>query len=636
MFFFLKTDPNLQLQISTTMNDGSLSPIASPSPNSRNQFVAPSNKGRMIMNPQSPSSNFHHLGRPVSTQLQRQQSQNRLNLSPFSPQASTPQSPLDAFPGSPSSDIFARPSMDEQQFLHTSQTQKPIAQQQSPAHPSASNMNFGQVNQGQNQTQTNVRQLENIGGYVPAPGTPRPSFNQGQARATVYARPDMFSKPPFVMGSPRNDQFSPQSPQDQNNRQLRDLLQRQQAPTNLPASAPPVNVTGPSFSMENDQLKNQVQQSQQKAMTLASQKQQQGDNTFRQPLPPGMRQPRIQSMVGGQMIRSTQIVNPQRMIMNPENRPRLGMRPVLGPQQMLAAQQQQNQMVMNQQRMTLNSSGSFNQVQSEMISQGQQGLNEQNAMISQRIVAQNVIMQPNIQSGQVNPQVQVLERNDSIQVPTTINQAANSSDVEGIPDSVTAELEKLEQDKNVGMDEVSDDILTGLETGLGDDEDDLLDSLTDMGMGDGENIFNILEYADPELDTTDDEKTNILDTLELDESENTKEEKLKNLEADKLLKSNSAIQAQQQANLQRAQVLVPGSSNIINPIPSTINQIDPQSLNQNTSTSQQGQIINQVGGQQIVQVGNFQRQQIRIKAIPPNQISDIQHIHQQMMAQVRR
>lgn len=338
------------------------------------------------------------------------------------------------------------------------------------------------------------------------------------------------------------------------------------------------------------------------------------------------------------------------MIMSPDNRPRLGIRPgpVLNPQQILAVQQQQqhqlqqNQMGMNQQRMTLNSPGNFNQVQGEMMSQGQPSMVDQNSLISQRMVGQNVAMQQNIQGGQVNPQAQALGRNDNNQIPTTINQAGNGTDVEGIPDSVTAELEKLEQDKNVGMDEVSDDILTGLETGLGDDEDDLLDSLTDMGMGDGENIFNILEYADPELDTTDDEKTNILDTLELDESENAKEEKLKNLEAEKLAKANAAINAQQQANMQRAHVPVPGNSNAINQIPSALNQqLDPQNLNQNAGPSQQGQqIINQVGGQQIVLnqhggINNFQRQQIRIKAIPPNQISDIQHIHQQMMAQVR-
>lgn len=643
-YYTLATDPNIQLQISTTMNDGSMSPVASPSPNSRNQFVPPSNKGRMMMNPQSPSSSFQHPGRPVLAQIQRQQSQNRMTQSPFSPQA-TPQSPHDVFPGSPSNESFARSPLDEQQFLHSPLTPKPVVQQQSPVHSgSGSNMNFGQINQinqinqGQNQPPSpNIRPLDNMGGYVQAPGTPRPSFNPGQARATVYARPDMFNKPPFAMGGLRTDQFSPQSPQDQNNRQLRDLLQRQQAPTNLPSPVPQTNISAPTFSMESDQMKNQqilpIQQAQQQAQIAQKQ---QNDNTFRQPLPPGMRQPRMQSMVGGQMIRTTQLVNPQRMIMNPDSRPRLGIRPgtVLNPQQMLAVQQQQqNQIGMNQQRMVINSTGNFNQVQGEMMSQGQPGIVDQNALIAQRMsqAGHNVIMQQNIQGGQINPQAQTSGGGDNLQVPTSVNQAGNPTDLEGIPDSVTAELEKLEQDENVGMDGVGD-ILGG----LGDDDEDLLDSLTaEMGAD-----FNILEYADPELDTTDDEKTNLLDSLELDDSENAKEEKLKNLETEKLAKANLGNNSQQ-VIIQRPHVPMPGNPNLVSQIPSTVNQIDPQNINQNPGTSQQGQqIINQIGGQQIVlnQQGginnNIPRQQIRFKAVP-NQISEIQQIHQQMMLQVK-
>lgn len=600
-----------------------------------------------MMNPQSPSSSFQHPGRPVSAQLQRQQSQQRLNQSPFSPQATTPQSPHEAFPGSPSNDGFVRPPA-EDQFSHSPQTPKPIMQQQSPIHAGGSNMNFGQLNPNQSQPQPpNIRPLDNMSGYVQSPGTPRPSFNPGQTRTTVYARPDMFSKPPFAMGGGRPEHFvpqqiqSPQSPQDQNNRQLRDLLQRQQAPTNLPSPGPQTNISAPTFPLDNEQLKNQqnmqaqqVQQQQGQASQVLS-----SDNTFRQPLPPGMRQPRMQGMVGGQMIRSTQLVNTQRMIMNPDSRPRLsGIRPgaVLSPQQMLAVQQQ-NQLGLAQQRMAI-SPGNFNQ--SEMMSQGQPGIvgsNDQNSMLGQRMAqsGQNVIMQQNIQSGQANAQPQSSGGNENIQVPTTVNQAGNPTDAEGIPDSVTAELEKLEQDENVGMDGVGD-ILGG----LGDDDDDLLDSLTaEMGAD-----FNILEYADPELDTTDDEKTNLLDSLELDDSENAKEEKLKNLEVEKLAKSNVVINPQQQAIMQqqmqnRSHVPMP-NQNIINQIPSTVNQIDTQNMNQNSGPSQQGQqIVNQIGGQQIVlhhqgANNNFQRQQVRIKAIPPNQIPEIQQIHQQMMMQV--
>lgn len=645
---FTVTDPNIQLQISTNMNDASISPVASPSPNSRNQFIPPSNKGRMMMNPQSPSSSFQHPGRPVSTQLQRQQSQQRMNQSPFSPQTSTPQSPHEVFPGSPSSEVFARPPSDEQQFLHSPQTPKPIVQQQSPIHVGSSNMSFSQINQSQSQPQQPIiRPLDNMGGYVQAPGTPRPSFNPGQTRTTVYARPDMFSKPPFanIMGNARSDHFSPQpnqspqSPQDQNNRQLRDLLQRQQAPTNLPSPIPQPNISMPNFSIDNDQMKNQqnilVSQTQQQIQVSQAQS---TDNTFRQPLPPGMRQPRMQSMVGGQMIRSTQLVNPQRMIMNPDNRPRLGIRPgsILNPQQMLAVQQQQNQIGIPQQRMALNSSSNFSQ--GEIISQGQTGIvgsTDQNTMLVQRMAQtnQSTILQQNIQSGLVSAHPQTSGGNETMQVPTTVNQTGNPTDAEGIPDSVTAELEKLEQDENVGMDGVGD-ILGG----LGDDDDDLLDSLTaEMGAD-----FNILEYADPELDTTDDEKTNLLDSLELDESENAKEEKMKNLEGEKLGKSN-IIGAPPQLNVQqniqnRTHISLPGNQN--SQIPSTVNSIDTQNMNQNSGSSQQNpQIINQIGQQVVLNqqggINNFQRQQVRIKAIPPNQIPEIQQIHQQMMLQVK-
>lgn len=627
------TDTNIQLQISTTMNDGSMSPVASPSPNSRNQFIPPANKGRIMMNPQSPSSSFQHPGRPVSTQLQRQNSQQRMNLSPFSPQATTPQSPHDSFPGSPSNENFVRPAMEEQQFLHSPQTQKPIVQQQSPVHQAAGlNMNFAQ-NQNQQQA-ANIRPLDSMGGYIQAPGTPRPSFNPGQTRPTVYARPDMFNKPTFAMGVTRTDQFSPQPPQEQDNRQLRDLLQRQQAPTNLPSPLPQANLAAPSFGMENDQMKQQNMGAQQIQQAQAIQKQQ-GDNTFRQPLPPGMRQPRMQSMVGGKMIRTTQLVNPQRMIMNPENRPRLGIRPgtVLNTQQMIAVQQQQqqNQMGINQQRMTINTAGNFGQVQGGIMSQGSPGIignADQNALLAQRMAqnGQNVILQQNIQ-GQVNAQGQSVIGNENIQVPTTLNQAGNSTDAEGIPDSVTAELEKLEQDGEVGMDGVGD-ILGG----LGDDDDDLLDSL-DMGTD-----FNILEYADPELDTTDDEKTNLLDSLELDDSENAKEEKMKNSESEKLSKPNDMINPQLQG-IQRPHVPLPGNQNIINQIPTPVSQMDQQNMSQGPGPSQQGQQIVNHGGQQFVLnqqggINNVQRQQVRIKAIPQNQIPEIQQIHQQMMLQV--
>lgn len=626
------TDPNLQLQISTSLNDGSMSPVASPSPNSRNQFMVPPNKGRMMMNPQSPSSSFQHPGRPVS-QLQRQQSQ-RMNQSPYSPQTSTPQSPNDLFPGSPSADGFQRHSMEEQQqFLHSPQTPKPMGQQQSPVHTpgtpnSAPNMSPVYVQPPQQQQQQQVAgNMSTINTYVQAPGTPRPSFNPGQTRTTVYARPDMFSKPPYIQPQTSN--------LEHNNRQLRDLLQRTQAPTNIPVPQP--SPLQPTFNMENDLMKGQNQQNQAGQM-LQNMQNQPCDNTFRQPLPPGIRQQRMQSMVGGQMIRSSSLggqPQQQRMIMTPDNhRPRLGIRPgmTMNQPQMLNEQQQQqiNQGGMTQQRMPMTQTNNFGNVQAEMIQQqvqpGMMPANNannmnQNMIMTQRIVVQNQNMQHNIQSGQMN---QPQNTPNDVNVPSTVQQ--QPTDAEGIPDSVTAELEKLEQDENVGMDGVGD-ILGG----LGDDDDDLLDSLTaEMGAD-----FNILEYGDPELDTTD-EKSTLLDSLEMDESESAKEEKLKSLEAEKLAKANFQRAAEMnnanlpQQNPPMNRMPIPNQS-----IPSQMTpNTESQAIDQNPGTpqpQQQSQILN---AQIFQQQANIQRQ-VRFKTqIPPNQMSELQHIHQQMMLQV--
>lgn len=101
-------------------------------------------------------------------------------------------------------------------------------------------------------------------------------------------------------------------------------------------------------------------------------------------------------------------------------------------------------------------------------------------------------------------------------IPETVTQSdtqTTPSDTQEIPDSVTAELEQLEQEGG-GMVEVEGvaDLL-----GLGDDDDELL---AEMGAD-----FNILEYADPELDAlTGGEKTNILDSLDLEEPESDKED----------------------------------------------------------------------------------------------------------------
>lgn len=82
------------------------------------------------------------------------------------------------------------------------------------------------------------------GGYAKAPGTPRPHYATDSIRPnTVYASTTgLFGNaaPNSPFTSPRNDQFQQPQPQSQpeNNRQLRDLLQRQQMITpNMPMTA---------------------------------------------------------------------------------------------------------------------------------------------------------------------------------------------------------------------------------------------------------------------------------------------------------------------------------------------------------------------------------------------------------------
>lgn len=101
-----------------------------------------------------------------------------------------------------------------------------------------------------------------------------------------------------------------------------------------------------------------------------------------------------------------------------------------------------------------------------------------------------------------------------------VNSESGNTEQE-IPDNVTAELEKLEEESGT-MAELQgvSDILGG----LGDEDDDIL---AEMG-----EHFNILEYADPELDALAGEKTNILDSLDLVEPEPDKDDK-KRLEENK-------------------------------------------------------------------------------------------------------
>jgi len=130
-------------------------------------------------------------------------------------------------------------------------------------------------------------------------------------------------------------------------------------------------------------------------------------------------------------------------------------------------------------------------------------LNQQPVLINQQVLSDSSQQQPQIMQPNPTPQ----PPSGQASVSDTSNNALSSpmqADHQELPDNVTAELEKLEQEHEQG--ELPD---------LAMDDDELL------GMGAD---FNILEYADPELDqVVGGEKTNILDNLDLEEEE--KEEK---------------------------------------------------------------------------------------------------------------
>lgn len=589
-------DQNMPLQIST---GDSMSPIASPSPNSRNQFVMPGSKNRVLINnPHSPSAvGFSHPSVnnrqvPVHLQQQRQMQQQKLNQSPFSPQSqTTPQSPNDLFPNSPSN---ANEKSDEMYIHNSPQAMRPIGQP-SPGTPSSNcSPAYSPINPA-------IRpNLENV--YAQAPGTPRPQFSTNTQRSTVYARPlDIFNNPIFQQQN--QQQISQQSPQptDQNqNRQLRDLLQRQQTPTtnnsNLIQSpnfmevdsspqsqTSPHNPTSPlsrrppsTGSIDSGVLIQSPSTQSQSSMMSQNQPQspQQNcpDNTFRQPLPPGMNRPprlHFNNFVSGSGTQIRHNISNVQTIQSVDQRNIIisgtGNRPTIAiPQQVMASSQNQqmNQLNNNQQKIM----GNF------PMSAGQNIGN--NLLPSQNVLQTNDNgngddlnkMQQNSLSTQTNS---IMQRNMakpnqmSSNLPNQVMSSNSTESVQEIPDSVTAELEKLEQDDNVGIGEVEGvgDILGG----LGDDDDDLLgelflrlvksvliiiffyisasilDSLTaEMGAD-----FNILEYADPELDTTDDEKSNLLDSLELDENEQMKEdvknEQMESSNKSSIIKPNESI-----------------------------------------------------------------------------------------------
>lgn len=288
-----------------------MGPLASPSPGSRNTFAAPSIKVTRGLAPQSPHQSIPRLPtqpcttmtRPVGNVVRPGMPNNFTQPpSPFSPQA--PQSPHD-FPQSPAS---SQPQDHFQRFDNTE------------AYSQGSQTPRSQIS-GTSSYSTSPRSDV----FSQPPGTPRPMFNAPTTRPSthVYApsrTPDPYSsQPPTPSPAPNYSSPRPESRQDSqqpevfnqqseviNNRQLRDLLQRQQFNKKME----PVSTTwnqGILYSRDYFILLNHIFQislyqfldsqnnteSNQQFDTGHVQLPQQaasstGEGTFRHPLPPGI------------------------------------------------------------------------------------------------------------------------------------------------------------------------------------------------------------------------------------------------------------------------------------------------------------------------------------------------------------
>lgn len=557
------------------------------------------------------------------------------------------------------------------------------------------------------------------GGYSPGPGTPRPQFQSDTVRPTVYGPPpgSAFGPNPnqtfTTVAAVRNQeqqqfqQVQQQQPIIQeNNRQLRDLLQRQQviAP-NMPIGGTQqqqqsgqVGTVSPRWNSDGTQILDDQQ------MPLVQQQHQQlvqqqhhpvtGDsNTFRQPLPPGMiSRPQRHQLPPGTIVRSGQIVQhpPRNILLSGDLRQRFvrpavgGMVPGSAVGQQLPMQQQQFQQPQQQQFQAINPRMQMQQPIGQAININQQELQlqRQQQLLQQQQQQQQLLQNDGQQRfqqmhvGQIQQQqpansvtlvasplpsatINGSEQTTASAVMTAPNTGAAAIDPEAqeIPDNVTAELEKLE-DEHAVMGEVEGvgDILGDLGE---DDDDELFNSLTaEMGAD-----FNILEYADPELDTLNDgEKANLLDSLDFGEDEpdkvNVKKEPhnavgviatgAANIDGGltkAVVLDESQLAPGEVTNVQQQQHLLQQSEQ--NPIMQQkmhVQNVQMQPVTDATQMTNQGPILGgqlqQQQQQQHLQQQHMQNtmiQQNRLKALQQAQINPakLQQIQQQMLQQVR-
>lgn len=471
-------DSPLQNQLQVTTTDSAMP----QSPTAR-QFISPAMKG----------------SRPVPQ-------------SPTFQQPSLPPPRSDCVPVRPSSLPLQRPLVRQ-----TSQPPSPFSPPavQSP-HEFQSAVSPSQIDNFQRTTES---VLQSPDPYLQSPQTPRPQFTQGQQSPSAqrmnyqprlstqdpYAQQPSTPRPQFT--TPRTQTFiqqqRPQTPIEnpEVNRHLRDLLQRQQFKKLDDSSLLPgkQRVWPPP---EGGQQEGQQQQ-------FESGTPQNNEVTFRHPLPPGVVRPR------GPVSQNTMLVRQPNQVVGlrlPQNDPRLV---GLDPRMRLILQQQQQQRATNPLNVIQQQPFQTTQVlqRPQLVRPTVEQFEQMQKQAFQK--PENIAMRIGLNQGQQQ------RLPTPAQVPTSTTSTVvssplptSTSETQEIPDNVTAELEKLEQENGMVEVEGVGDILGG----LADDDDELL---AEMG-----NDFNILEYADPELDAlTGGEKTNILDSLDLEESEPDKDVK---------------------------------------------------------------------------------------------------------------
>lgn len=512
-------DPNLQ-----SPHDPSIMGLQSPT-----GFLPPTNKPR--------PGNFPQQGmiRPMSVQIPRQ----RMGQNPFSPQSQSSQSPMEQYPSSPAQSMMDMVTHSPSEQAHESLTQSPHTPRSFDMQSPNSGMSRSPAYSGGNNAQAMQQQQQpGANPYAMPPGTPRPGQGTAQVRPTVYAR-DMFGgqfsfpQDQYNSNNGNNNQQGGQQPQNPNmpqqqphdgNRQLRDLLQRQQhsAPNspsigNTPQSPSNWNpqMDSQQQGMDNQQQSPMMMQGVGGGMVVGS-----DNNTFRLPLPPGAgARPQRMQMINQNMMRGPNpMVNnaPRPVVGQVEIRQRMvrpkNMQNAMPPQQYGQQQQQQNMMHPNQFNTLRMQNGML--VNNTPVGQNPGMLQQQVQHGRPQGVGQEQLMgatanttpgQDPSQATTTSEQQEVAMIAESLQhniggpsgtapVPNTNASAGGgpAGDVESaeIPDNVTADLETLEQE------------VCG---------EDLFDEAFLGDLGD----FNLLEYADPELNEED--KSDLLDSLELDE-----------------------------------------------------------------------------------------------------------------------